>query len=94
MGNPPFPVSIPPQPENTGENGQAERKAEARTKAPLFDVRMFTCQSQPVLTPDFLCQVSTFSCCLMRTIKSVTDCISIPVPFSPVHKKSVTWQGH
>ena len=49
MGNPPFPVSIPPQPENTGENGQAERKAEARTKAPLFEVRMFTCQSQPVL---------------------------------------------
>ena len=94
MGNTPFPVSIPPQAENTGENGQAGKKAEARTKAPLFEVRMFTCQSQPVLTPDFLRQVSTFSCCLMRPIKSVTDCISIPVPFSPVHKKSVTWQGH
>lgn len=58
MGNPPFPISIPSHPENTGENGQAERKVEARTKIPLSEARMFTCQSQPVLTPDFLCQVS------------------------------------
>lgn len=54
----PFPISTSPHPQNTGENRQAEEKAEARTKVPLSEARVFTCQSQPGLIPDFVCQVS------------------------------------
>lgn len=92
--NPPFPISTLPHPEKAYVKmswQKGNQKQELRL--PCLRLEYLLARISRCWHLISCIKRACLSCCLMRTIKSVINCISISVPFSPIHKKSVTWQG-